>query len=172
MFKILLSLIFSILIGICISKDVKTVQKKKASDPNDNRGNTPFFLQDPYDQTCLGPTGFTTCDEKALWMITTRKNKKTYSFVSLYAPDSIKCLQRKTGFLGLFSTDLFTLGSCSSNSAKEWEFEFVDKTKIKLSNNKQCLVRGKKAYKSQYSLVDCDKGKIIKNSHFKVLLSK
>jgi len=37
---------------------------KKKSDPNDNRGNTPFFLQDPYDDMCLGPHGFTMCNEQ------------------------------------------------------------------------------------------------------------
>ena len=39
------------MIEICMSS--KTVQKKK-SDPYDNKGNTPFFLQDPRDNTCLG----------------------------------------------------------------------------------------------------------------------
>jgi hypothetical protein len=53
----------------------------KNVDVNDNRGNTPFFLQDPYDQMCLGPNGFTVCDEAALWVLLKRKGRKTYSLV-------------------------------------------------------------------------------------------
>ena len=38
---------------------------KRKTDPNDNFGNTPFFLQDPYDDMCLGPNGFTACSEQS-----------------------------------------------------------------------------------------------------------
>jgi hypothetical protein len=47
------------------------------------KGKTPFLLQDPVDQTCLGPHGFTVCDENALWIITPRKGVKTFSMVHM-----------------------------------------------------------------------------------------
>jgi len=32
----------------------KSDKKKASQDPHDNRGNTPFFLQDASDEMCLG----------------------------------------------------------------------------------------------------------------------
>lgn len=32
----------------------RSEKKKAPPDPNDNRGNTPFFLQDASDEMCLG----------------------------------------------------------------------------------------------------------------------
>lgn len=128
-------------------------------------GNTPFLLQDPYDKTCLGPNGFTTCDERALWIVTKRPGKKTYSFVSFLSPNVYAtCLERKlSGPFGLplFASDKVGMGSCNKAGAKGWEFEFVDKDHIKLSIQGQCLVRGKKNYKSTPSLQNCKKGEYI-----------
>lgn len=53
-------------------------KQKKKQDLNDNRGNTPFYLQDPYDEMCLGPHGFTACNEQALWVLTRRPVIVTY----------------------------------------------------------------------------------------------
>ena len=131
-------------------------KEAKKSDPNDNKGNTPFFLQDPHDQMCLGPNGFTVCDERALWILTRRPGRKTYSLVSLLNPSSTgMCLQRKSKFFGLFATDKITTGDCNSGGSKAWEFEFVDNTHIKLSTKGQCLVRGKKTYKNSVSVQSC-----------------
>lgn len=137
-------------------------QVAKKSDPNDNRGNTPFFLQDPYDQMCLGPKGFTVCDENALWILTKRTGKKTYSLVSLLNPSSSgMCLERKSSLFGLLSSDRVSVGSCNSGRAKSWEFEFVDQTHVKLSTKGQCLVRGKKQFKNSISVQACSKGEFI-----------
>jgi hypothetical protein len=110
-------------------------QVVKKSDPNDNRGNTPFFLQDPYDETCLGPKDFTVCDENALWILTKRTGKKTYSLVSLLNPQTTGglCLETKPMLFGLMRTDRVSIGPCSSGRAKSWEFEFIDQTHVKLS---------------------------------------
>jgi hypothetical protein len=138
-------------------------QAARKVDPYDNKGNTPFFLQDPYDQMCLGPNGFTTCDENALWILTKRSGKSTYSLVSLLSPSNNGglCLQRKLTFLGLMNTDVVSIGSCSRSSAKSWNFEFVDQTHVKLSANGQCLVRGKKQFKNSVSVQNCQKGEFI-----------
>lgn len=140
----------------------KEKKKQYKSDPNDFRGNTPFLLQDPYDKTCLGPTGFTTCDERALWIVTKRPGKKTYSFISFLTPSPHgMCLERKKGFLGLFPSDKIGMGSCSKDGANRWEFEFVDKDYIRMSTQGQCVVRGKKGYKSTASLQSCKKGEYL-----------
>lgn len=143
------------------SSSSKQVAKK--SDPNDNRGNTPFFLQDPYDEMCLGPKGFTVCDENALWVLTKRTGKKTYSLVSLLNPQTTGglCLETKPMLFGLFRTDRVSIGPCSSGRAKSWEFEFIDQTHVKLSTNGQCLVRGKKTYKNSISVQPCSKNEFL-----------
>jgi len=137
-------------------------QRKKPADVNDNKGNTPFFLQDPRDQTCLGPNGFTVCDERSLWVLTRRAGKKTYSLVSLLNPSPYgMCLERKYGFLGLLGTDRVGMGLCSQKGSKSWDFAFVDKTHVKLSTNNQCLVRGKKKYLNSVSVQHCNKGEFL-----------
>ena len=138
---------------------VQAAESKAAAakkDPSDNRGNTPFWLQDPYDQMCLGPSGFTVCDERTLWILTRRPGKKTYSLVSLLNP-AVKdhCLERKGGLFG--GSDRVAMGPCKNDGAKSWEFEFVDQTHVKLSTKGQCLVRGKKGYKSSMSVQSCKK---------------
>ena len=140
-------------------------EKKKPTkkiDPNDNRGNTPFFLQDPYDQMCLGPKGFTICDESALWILTKRTGKRTYSLVSLLSPSPEGlCLERKSSLFGFFPSEKVAIGSCAKSGAKSWEFEFVDQTHVRLSTKDQCLVRGKKNYKNSMSVQSCKKGEFI-----------
>jgi hypothetical protein len=127
-----------------------------------NAGNTPFFLQDPYDQTCVGPNGFTVCDERSLWILTKRAGKKTYSLVSLLNPSPYgMCLERKSQFFGLFGGDKVGMGLCSKSGSKTWEFNFVDNTHIKLSTKGQCLVRGKKKYKNSVSVQNCKKGEFL-----------
>lgn len=143
-----------------IGSDFKSKNKKvvKKSDPNDNKGNTPFFLQDPYDSMCLGPNGFTMCNENALWILTKRTGKTTYSLVSLFNPDTNQmCLERKSSFLGLFGSDRIGMGVCKNKAAKSWVFEFLDSKHVKLSIQGQCLVRGKKTYKHVASLASCKK---------------
>ena len=54
-------ILFSLIVFMCSAAK----GKRAKADPNDNRGNTPFFLQDPNDETCLGPEGFSVCDEQA-----------------------------------------------------------------------------------------------------------
>ena len=144
------------------NESAKKVAVKK-TDPNDNKGNTPFFLQDPYDQMCLGPKGFTSCDENALWILTKRSGKKTYSLVSLLNPSTNGglCLERKASFFGLIHSDHVTIGSCNSGRAKSWDFEFVDQTHVKLSTKGQCLVRGKKQFKNSVSVQTCSKGEFL-----------
>lgn len=154
----------AVVLLFCLAvKGADTAVKKqvaKKSDPNDNKGNTPFFLQDPYDNMCLGPKGFTSCDESTLWVLTKRAGKKTYSLVSLLNTntDGGLCLERKASFFGLFASDRVAIGSCNSARAKSWDFEFVDQTHVKLSTKGQCLVRGKKQYKSTVSVQSCKKG--------------
>lgn len=143
-------------------------KNKNKNDPNDNKGNTPFLLQDPYDSMCLGPNGFTMCDESALWILTKRTGKKTYSLVSLMNPASNSivntnnglCLQQKTNYY-FFSSDVTSMGSCRNSNSQNWEFEFVDQKHVRLSTKGQCLVRGKKQYKSIASLQSCKKGEFI-----------
>ena len=125
-------------------------------------GNTPFFLQDPYDQTCIGPNGFTVCDERSLWILTKRAGKKTYSLVSLLNPSpSGMCLERKSWFFGLFGGDKVGMGLCSKTGSKTWEFNFIDNTHVKLSTKGQCLVRGKNKYKNSVTVQNCNKGEFL-----------
>jgi len=130
-------------------------KKETVKDANDNKGNTPFFLQDPEDEMCLGPHGFTMCDERTVWVLTKRVGKKkTYSLVSLLNPlDNGMCLEQQ-GFGGY---DV-GMGACSKSGSKSWEFEFVNKHQVRLSANGKCLDRKKKKYSNQASLVDCNGG--------------
>jgi hypothetical protein len=107
-----------------------------------------------------GSSGFTICDETALWILTKRVGKKTYSLVSLLNPPDQKgiCLERKTSFLGMLYSDRVSMGNCKSEGSKSWMFEFVDKTHVKLSSMDQCLVRGKKELKNSVSLQSCQSG--------------
>jgi len=159
----MITLVFISLLLNFISAATKTKEaSKKPSDPNDNKGNTPFFLQDPYDQTCLGPNGFTVCDERSLWILTRRAGKKTYSLVSLLNPSPYgMCLERKFNFFGLFGSDRVGMGPCSQSGSKNWLFNFVDNTHVKLSTKDQCLVRGKKSYKNSMSVQKCKKGEFL-----------
>ena len=49
------------------------------------------------------------------------------------------------------------MGSCTTKSAKSWDFDFMDQKNVKLSNRGLCLVRGK-YYKSMASLQSCRLG--------------
>jgi len=161
-----------LVLWVCIGVDASNKR-----DPNDNKGNTPFFLQDPTDHQCLGPQGFTECSESALWMLTKRKGSKAYSLVSLLEPVERVggCLQRTKdvpwwlGPLGMFfgAGDHVGMGSCSTSMAKSWQFEFVDTKHVKLStkSGNKCLVRGglqgvdkKHKYKSTVGVQSCSKG--------------
>jgi len=156
----------AILIVLCLleATAADTQKAPRKHDPNDNKGLTPFFLQDPNDQMCLSPWGFTMCDENALWILTKRAGKTTYSLVSLLAPSESICLQAQNGFLGIFSSDKLTLGPCSKKSAQTWDWVFIDQNHVRLSNRGQCLVRGKKGAKNSISLQSC------KNNDFVPLL--
>jgi hypothetical protein len=91
-------------------------------------------------------------------MLTKRAGKSTYSLVSLLneSPAGL-CLQQKFGRFGLFGTDRIEMGSCGKNSARSWDFEFLDQKHVKLSNNGKCVVRGR-TLKSAASLVNCKSG--------------
>lgn len=135
--------------------EVKAAQQRKKADPDEQyKGNTPFFLQDPYDQMCLGQNGFTICDESALWVLNRRTGKSSYSLVTLLNPNAGGgiCLERKTTFFGLFNSDSVGVGSCNKKGARSWNFEFKDQTHVMLSTQGQCLVRGKKFYKNSASV--------------------
>ena len=161
--SVVYSILFIIFCAQLVVAEVAKKQVARKSDPNDNKGNTPFFLQDPYDQMCLGPNGFTVCDENALWILTKRTGRKTYSLVSLLNPHTSNglCLQTKSMFFGLIGTDRVAMGSCNSGRAKSWDFEFVDHTHVKLSITGQCLVRGKKTYKNSVSVQSCSKNEFL-----------
>jgi hypothetical protein len=131
------------------------------AESNDHKGLTPFFLEDPNDNTCLGPEGFTICDEHALWIWTRRNGKTSNSLVSFLNPHKA-CLQRQPTFFGLLNGDKLITGSCSKSSAKGWEFEFLDKQTVQLTNKGACLVRGKKGHKSSISLGNCKKSPILR----------
>jgi len=161
--KVLVVFLLSLCLAVYCADTAAKKQVVKKSDPNDNKGNTPFFLQDPYDSMCLGPKGFTSCDENALWILTKRAGKKTYSLVSLLGPPTNGglCLERKASFFGLIQSERVAIGSCNSNRAKAWEFDFVDQTHVKLSTKGQCLVRGKKQFKNSVSVQPCSKGEFL-----------
>jgi hypothetical protein len=148
------------LLQVAIAATTASRKKQTKSDPNDVRGNTPFWLRDANDGTCFTAEGFSTCDEKALWMLTRRAGRKTYSLVSLlnYHPKSAYCLERKTSFLGLFGSNKLGYGVCNKDGAQSWEFEFVGQSNVRLSSRGQCIVRGKRTYKNSISTQSCKKG--------------
>jgi hypothetical protein len=154
-------LVLFICLQALLAAPTKKAAKKAANDPNDYRGLTPFFLQDPTDQMCLGPHGFTVCDENALWILTRRAGKKTYSLVSLLQPGKDVCLTQGTKLFGLFNSDRVVLAPCNKNSAKNWQWDFIDQSHVKLSNSAQCLVRGKKTFKNSASLQNCKKDEFV-----------
>lgn len=157
-----LSLIFlqTYTVAVDRQQNQKKKQVAKKVDPNDNKGNTPFFLQDPNDQMCLGPDGFTICNENALWILTKRPGKTPkYSLVSLLNPSATGiCLERKRSWFGLFGTDKLGMGQCNNGGAKSWGFEFIDAKHVRLTVQGQCLVRGKKKYRNSASVQSCKKG--------------
>lgn len=156
------SLVGAVALTFLLPSVVLAADQKKKVDPNDNMGNTPFFLQDPQDEMCLGPNGFTICNENALWILTKRQGKKTYSMVSLMNPNAKEmCLQRKSSFFGLVGSDGIGVGPCNTGAAKALVFEFIDSKHVKLSTQGQCLVRGKKKYRNTVSLQSCKKGAAI-----------
>ena len=121
-----------------------TTTTTRKNDNSDHKGLTPFFLQDPYDHTCFGPNGFTLCDENALWLLTTRTNKKdTFSLVSFLRPTTKLCLQRATTWFGLKKTNKLQLESCKTEDSKLWSWEFIDKQHVKLTHKGNCVLRGK-----------------------------
>ncbi|RYG96243.1 hypothetical protein EON65_54715 [archaeon] len=119
-------------IALVAAATSKKAAKKTHKDRNDNRGLTPFLLIDRTDNMCLGPKGFTNCDEGALWILTTRVGKSTYSLVSFQHPKEQTCLTRDS-FLGVFASNNLKLGNCGSNHAKSWQWEFVEDY-VRLSN--------------------------------------
>jgi hypothetical protein len=155
-------------------KDEKSRDTKKASassssthvqikhDPNDHKGLSAFFLQNPRDGTCLGPKGFTMCDENALWLLTTRANRDTYSLVSFLSPSSNICLQRKSSFFGFFHSDQVILGSCNTKSAKSWKWEWINQKErvLRLSNLGKCISQGglgkNRNIHSDFSMKSCE----------------
>ena len=116
---------------------------------------------------CLGPNGFTVCDERALWVLTKRTGTKTYSLVSLLNPSPYgMCLERKSGFLGLLGGGGVGMGPCSRGGSKSWSFEFVDKQHVRISSGGQCLVRGRKKHKSSASLQPCKQGEFVPLTYY------
>jgi hypothetical protein len=106
-------------------------------------GNTAFFLQDPSDGQCLGSQGFSICDESAVWIITPRAGAKNYSFVSLFSSSRKGlCLEVKKKWFGQIQRSV-GLGSCSSKSSKNWNFQFTsDSNGLRLLNGDLQLARG------------------------------
>jgi hypothetical protein len=149
---------FSVYIVYILLSVFISVTLCKSKDPRDNKGNIPFFLQDPSDEMCLGPNGFTVCNEQALWILTKRQGKKTFSLVSLLniSPNGL-CLENKVGFFG---GDKVGMGACSSKGSMMWEFEFVDSKHVKISSRGMTLVRGK-PYKTSVSMQSVKKGQFI-----------
>lgn len=155
------ALLLSALLVMALTLAMASSKEKKAKkDENDNMGNTPFWLQDAEDQTCLGPSGFTICDERTLWILTRRKGRKTYSLVSLLNPArQDHCLTRESGFLGFGGGSKVSMGSCNKGNAQSWDFDFVSEQHVRLSTKGYCLVRGKQKYKNSMSVQPCGKVK-------------
>ncbi len=127
-----------------------------------------FWLQDPRDNTCLGPSGFGVCDEASLWLLADRKEG-----AALVAPfetgNSDVCLVRKRCHSALSPA---SLGQCKHCGAKHWAVTKDRRGYVKLSEDKgkNCLVRSKpaaggkkgkgryKQYKNTYEMQHCEKG--------------
>ena len=143
----LLSICFCVLLVLVNECFGQTAKRKR--DMYENKGNTPFYLKDETQSTCLGPNGFTACSERTLWVLNKRVDRNnTYSLALLFsAASSGTCLIRNTLVGGLVALQTVGLGSCKRSVAKNWEFEFVTQshaTHIKLSTKGMCLVRGQK----------------------------
>ena len=79
-------LLSACLLVLCI-QCVIAKGKSVPADPTDCKGNTPFLLQDITDNTCLGPYGFTVCDERALWVLNRLVDReKTFSLATFLPP--------------------------------------------------------------------------------------
>eukprot|EP00638_Chattonella_subsalsa_P010040 CAMPEP_0117750712 /NCGR_PEP_ID=MMETSP0947-20121206/10538_1 /TAXON_ID=44440 /ORGANISM="Chattonella subsalsa, Strain CCMP2191" /LENGTH=329 /DNA_ID=CAMNT_0005568945 /DNA_START=62 /DNA_END=1051 /DNA_ORIENTATION=- len=129
--------------------------RKNAKDAYQNRGNVPFFIQDPLDGTCLGPNGFTACDTTSLWIFAGRK--EGHSLVSLLEPDESQMCLTKMG--GSKESDLRN-SKCSSKGAKLWHIE-PDKHgyyKVMEDGQKNCVQRTMKPHKNSVHVVQCKSG--------------
>lgn len=125
-------------------------------DPNNNKGNTAFFLQDTVDGTCLGPKGFTICDETSIWILTKRPESKWYTLASLFNPNEQGlCLEVKSGWFG---GKFVGMGSCARKGSKLWEFDFVGSDNVKLHSGGYHLIRGS-PYKNSMSMQQAKKSK-------------
>lgn len=113
----------------------------KQKDLSLHSGNIAFFLQDPTDGQCVGPQGFSVCDESAVWILTPRMGSKNYSFVTLFASSSKGlCLDLKKRWFGDITS--IGLGSCGSRSAKDWNFQLIGSEGIILTHGDVRLTRG------------------------------
>ena len=142
---------------LVLIRSVFSKGKSNPTDPNDCKGNTPFLLQDVRDNTCLGPYGFTICDERALWVLNRRVDReKTFSLATFLPPNTGGiCLERKTALFGLIGLSSVGLGKCTKRSSKNWEFEFVNKTMVRLSTKGMCFSRGDDGNANAISLNEC-----------------
>jgi hypothetical protein len=134
-------------------------------DPYANRDKQLFWLQDPRDNTCLGPSGFGVCDESSVWMLADRREGAV-----LVAPfettNNDMCLVRRWCHS---SESPAGLGQCKRCGAKHWAVTKDRRGYVKLSEDKgkNCLVRSKpsaggkqgklKRYKNTYEMQHCDK---------------
>lgn len=132
--------------------------KQTKRDPNDNKGNTGFFLQDTVDGTCLGPKGFTVCDETSIWILTKRPDSKWYTLASVFnVNEQGLCLEVKSGWFGGKHVGM---GSCSRKGSKLWEFDFIGSDNVKLHSGGHHLVRGK-PYKNSISMLPSKKSRYL-----------
>lgn len=135
-------------------------------DPYDNRDRPLFWLQDPRDNTCLGPQGFGVCDEASLWMLADRKGG-----AALVAPfetgNAQMCLDRKWCHS---AESPVAIGPCKACGAKHWQVTKDRRGYVKVSEDKgkNCLVRSKplpggkqdkiRRYKNSAMMSHCEKG--------------
>jgi len=134
------------------SVHAKGDQKAAAKDAYQNRGNVPFFLQDPLDGECLGPNGFTACDTTSLWILAGRK--EGHSLVALLEPEEGKSC------LGTGSGNSVKASKCSTKQAKHWKIDADRHGYYVISTDqaKMCLFRSKDPYKSSVKLQPCKSG--------------
>lgn len=84
-------------------------------------------------------------------MLTRRLARKTYSLVSVFAPNSKGlCLEIKTGWFGKHSVGM---GACRRQGSQEWLFDFVGAENVKLYTNSFQLTRGV-PYRNSISIRD------------------
>jgi len=147
-FGLVISSYFSICYGIGTAT-------KSGKDAFQNKGNVPFFIQDPLDGTCLGPGGFTACDTTSLWVYSGRK--EGHSLVSLLEPKEDSMCLTKVG--SGKQCELKTY-SCKSKGTKLWHVE-PDKHgyfKVMEDNQKNCIHRTMQPYKNSVYVVPCKNG--------------